>query len=158
MDSDDGDWWYEEYAGVSSQPSGVLNGFIIALLGIHDFYSFTGDYSAKELFERGISTLNHHLQDFDVEYPYKLSYYDRQKHLTTIKYHSFHIKLLGILYKVTGQEKFRRYQQRWEEYRKLWHAKKGYQLLSKVYYVKSGYNIKESLKLLTRIIFKEKRF
>ena len=38
IDENDNDWWYEEYACVHSKPSGVLNGFISALLGIHDFY------------------------------------------------------------------------------------------------------------------------
>jgi len=158
MDKDDGDWWYEEYAGVSSRPSGVLNGFIIALLGILDFYLLSEDGSAKELFDKGISTLNHHLHNFDVRYPFQLSYYDRLNHLTTIQYHSFHIKLLGILYRVTGQEKFRGYRQRWKEHKNLWEARRDYRLLSRIHYVKSGYNLKETLELLARIIFEEKKF
>ena len=158
VDRDDGDWWYEEYAGVSSRPSGVLNGFIIALLGILDFHRLTKDCSIKELFNRGISTLDHHLHDFDAGYPFKLSYYDRRKHLVTIQYHSLHIKLLEILYRVTGEKKFWEYQHRFKEYGNLWEARRGYRLLSRMYYVKSGYNLKESLELLARSIFKEKKF
>ncbi len=158
MDKDDGDWWYEEYAGVSSRPSGVLNGFIIALLGALDFYLLSKDLLAKEYFDRGVSTLNHHLHEFNVRYPFQLSYYDRLKHLTTIQYHSFHIKLLGVLFTITGQEKFREYRQRWMEHKKLWETRRDYRLLSKIHYVKSGYSLKETLELLTRIVFEEKKF
>jgi len=158
VDRDDGDWWFEEYAGVSCRPSGVLNGFIIALLGILDFYLFERNRSAKQLFEKGISTLDHHLQDFDAKYPFKLSYYDRQKHLVTIHYHLLHIKLLEILYRITREEKFEEYRQRWAKFRNLWEVRRDYRLLSRIYYLKSGYNLRESLELSARLVFKEKKF
>lgn len=158
IDENDGDYWYEEYACPYCIPSGVLNGFIISLLGIYDLHRITNEEESQQLFDRGIQTLNHHISDFDTNYPFKLSYYDRLEHIGTPKYHLLHIKLLEILHKITKQSIFRIYRQKWEEYRKQWYAHQSYRWLGKVYYVKSGYNLKDSIKLGARLIFKEKKF
>lgn len=156
VDSDDGDWWYEEYASAFAKPSGVLNGFVIALLGAYDFFLFTGDHLAKQLFDRGISTLCRHIGDFDSKYPFKLSYYDRYKHTVSIEYHLLHIKLMDILYELTKREIFRRYKQRWEQYSERWRASLSYRWLSKVYQMKSRDTVKDYVAALARELLKEK--
>lgn len=155
VDNDDDDWWYEEYACGCSLPSGVLNGFILGLLGVHDFHILTGDKFSKKLFDKGILTLCHHLDDFDTNYPYKLTYYDRLKHMVTIEYHSLHIELMEILYKTTQKEIFRKYWERWERYRQEWITHQAYRWLSRFHYLKSGfpyrlsigYDLKDSIRL-----------
>ena len=148
VDDDDEDWWYEEYACVCSKPSGVLNGFILALLGIHDFYLLMGDKISKQLFSKGISTLCHHVGDFDANYPYKLTYYDRHGLIVSINYHSIHIKLMEILYQITKNDMFRKYQERWERYKKDWLTKRAYRWLSTFYRLRSGYDLPGSIRLL----------
>ncbi|MFX0211030.1 MAG: D-glucuronyl C5-epimerase family protein [Candidatus Hodarchaeota archaeon] len=155
IDKDDGDYWYEEYACAYCIPSGVLNGFIISLLGIYDFHTVANDEESQQLFDKGIQTLNHHLGDFDTNYPFKLSYYDRLKHIVTLEYHQLHIKLLEILYEITKQNIFRKYQHKWVKYQNQWCANQSYRWLWTIYYVKSGYNLKDSIKLSSRLIFKE---
>jgi len=145
VDSDDDDWWYEEYACGCSLPSGVLNGFILALLGVHDFHILTDDKFSKKLFDKGILTLCHHLNDFDTNYPYKLTYYDRLEHIVTMDYHSLHIDLMKILYEITHKNIFRKYWERWERYRREWTQHRAYRWLSKLHYIKSGYDHRLSI-------------
>lgn len=155
IDEDDGDWWYEEYACAYSSPSGVLNGFILALLGIYDFYQLTGDDFSKQLFSKGISTLCHHIDDFDANCPYKLTYYDRHKHIVTIKYHLFHVKLMEILYQITGMDIFKQYLERWQQYGKDWLGNRVYRWLSSLYYLRSWYDQPDGIRLLIRSISKK---
>jgi len=148
VDKDDGDWWYEEYASASSIPSGVLNGFVIALLGIYDFCVFTHDQLAEQLFDEGVSTLCRHINDFDPNYPFKLSYYDRYEHTVSIEYHLLHIKLMQTMHEITKKVIFRKYKERWERYKEEWLSHRSYRWLSKIYYLKSGSDLKHSIALL----------
>lgn len=157
VDNDDGHWWYEEYASPHAEPSGVLNGFILALLGIYDYYLLTSDDGSKQLFDKGITTLCHHMKDFDTHRPFKLTYYDRQKHIVTIDYHRFHIRLTEILFNITGIETFKEYELKWQRYADEWATHRMYRLLHKMYYIKSGFNLKDSVRLLGRLV-SERRF
>ena len=156
VDNDDGHWWYEEYASPYAKPSGVLNGFILALLGIYDFYLLTGDDASKRFFDEGIMTLCHHIEDFDTSRPFKLTYYDRQRHVVSIDYHLFHVKLMEILFNITGKEVFRKYKVKWQRYADEWIAHRMYRLLHKLYYIKSGYNLKDSAKILGNLVSERK--
>jgi len=147
IDDEDGDWWYEEYACTRAEPSGVLNGFVLALIGIHEYHRFVQDDFSRRLFDQGIRTLRHHLSDFDTNCPYKLSYYDRQKHVVSIRYHSFHIKLMEILYGITKEPVFKKHYERWAWYREEFFKRRMYRWLSKIYYMKPGYRIVDSLRL-----------
>lgn len=149
VDQNDGHWWYEEFASASSCPSGVLNGLVIALLGAYDLYLFSGDPLAKQLFDRGISTLSDHISDFDSKYPYKLTYYDRYKHVVSIEYHLLHTKMMDILHKITKKEIFRRYEERWEMYKEKWYAHRIHRLLSRIYQMKSGLGFRDFMAFLT---------
>lgn len=155
IDDDDNDYWYEEYACPYAKPSGVLNGFIFALLGIHDFYLLTKDDLSRQLFERGISTLNHHLQDFGTNCPFKLTYYDRQKHITTFGYHRIHIKQMEILHQITRKDIFRKYQLKWERLKEEWITHTTYRWLSKLYYLTSGHTPKASVELFMKWLAKK---
>lgn len=153
VDNDDGDWWYEEYASAGSKPSGVLNGFILALLGIYDFHLISGDTISERLFERGISSLCHHLDDFDTNNPVKLTYYDRLKHIVTMDYHVLHIKLMEKMYEITEEEIFRKYWKKWEGYKRQWERNPMNRFVSRLYYVRSGYSLSQSTRLLFRALY-----
>jgi hypothetical protein len=156
IDSDDGDWWYEEYASEFAKPSGVFNGFVIALLGAYDLFLFNGDRLAEQLFDRGISTLCRHMGDFDSKCPFKLSYYDRYEHTVSMQYHLFHIKLMGIMYEITKREVFLRYKQRWARYEEEWRAHRSYRWLSKIYQMKSGGNLTDYTTAFVKDLLKRK--
>ena len=59
-----GDLWFEEY--IVSPPTHILNGFIWALWGDHDYVLATRDDSAQDLFLRGVRTLVRNLDRYDL--------------------------------------------------------------------------------------------
>jgi hypothetical protein len=59
-----GGFWYEEYP--TSSPSFVLNGFLVSLISLHDFFLNTNNERAKYLFEMGLKALKANLNDYEV--------------------------------------------------------------------------------------------
>jgi hypothetical protein len=59
-----GGFWYEEYP--TSRQSFVLNGFLVSLISLHDFYSNTNNERAKYFFEMGLKALKANLSEFEV--------------------------------------------------------------------------------------------
>jgi heparosan-N-sulfate-glucuronate 5-epimerase len=82
-----GGWWYEEYPNPDPNDR-VLNGFIFALLGVHEYYERTGNKDAKYLFDKGIIELKNHLSDYDTG---EWTYYDQVGNIASIGYHSLHV-------------------------------------------------------------------
>lgn len=110
-----GNIWFEEYP--SSPPSFVLNGFIFALLGIHDFYKFSRSVEAKNLFTKGVKSLNQNLYLYDAD---GWSKYDRIKNLLVNSgYHLLHIQQLKLLSGILKEENLpssicEKFQRKWE--------------------------------------------
>lgn len=105
----------EEYP---TQPSSsVLNGFILALFGVYDYWKFSNNYAAKQLFDQCVSGLKKNLDLYDTKY---WSFYDlwHPKRLTSRKYHRLHILLLHELYKVTGEKVFLKKSELWKTFLK----------------------------------------
>lgn len=115
-----GDPWYEEFACQKS--AHVLNGFIFALLGIHELYLYTKDEKMKNLFDKGVNTVKTHLTDFDLNLLFfKWSRYD--DHLLFYsgeKYHNIHLKQLAELYNITKEDIFFKYLKKWETYTSIY--------------------------------------
>jgi heparosan-N-sulfate-glucuronate 5-epimerase len=107
--------WIEEY--LVAPPTHILNGFIWALWGVFDFWLARGDASAKEVFDRGVETLVHNLEQFDTGY---WSLYEqsgtRLKMLASPFYHQLHIIQLRVMHKLTGDTRFAAVAERWEGY------------------------------------------
>jgi hypothetical protein len=107
--------WFEEY--IVSPPTHILNGFIWASWGVHDFSLATGELDAERLFSQAVSTLKANLQQFDVSF---WSLYEqsgtRLRMLASPFYHRLHIVQLQVMYRLTGEEIFREFAQRWERY------------------------------------------
>lgn len=113
--SQDGGWWYEEYADEGGKESRVLNGMMFALMGIYDYYRYTHSTRAKYLFDQGVVALRRTLPLYDNG---GYSYYDRLG-LPAGKYHKVHIQLLKQLFEATGVGLFEKYRRRWERFEQL---------------------------------------
>jgi heparosan-N-sulfate-glucuronate 5-epimerase len=111
----DGDLWFEEY--VVSPPTHILNGCMWATWGVHDYLLATHDHAAVALFERAVQTLLHNLDRYDLGFwsLYELS--DTSLPMVASPYyHQLHIVQLRVMHRLTGEEKFVRLADRWENY------------------------------------------
>ena len=112
---DDNHIWFEEY--IVYPPTHILNGFIWASWGVYDYYLYTKEQEAIELFNQAISTLCDRLNDYDVGF---WSLYEqsgtRMKMLASPFYHSLHIAQLKILYRLTDIKLFDHYSNKWTSY------------------------------------------
>lgn len=109
-------YFYEEYP--SKTPSYVLNGFIFSLWGLLDLYIVSGNIRAKELYDKGVITLEDNIQLYDIKgiswsrydlYPFKI------KNITSIFYHKLHVEQLKAMYRLTDSEIFKVYYVKWEK-------------------------------------------
>jgi len=114
---EDGNTWFEEY--LVDPPTHILNGFIWASWGIHDYRLATKDPIASELFSRAVRTLSSNVKNYDIGF---WSLYEqsgtRLKMIASSFYHSLHIIQLQVLYRITGNQVFQQYAERWEGFRK----------------------------------------
>ncbi len=110
-----GDLWFEEY--IVSPLTHILNGFIWALWGVYDYWLATQDSAAQDLFSRGVRTLLHNLDRYDLGF---WSLYEqsgtRLPMVASAFYHRLHIVQLRIMHRLTGEEKFAEVANRWESY------------------------------------------
>jgi heparosan-N-sulfate-glucuronate 5-epimerase len=110
-----GDLWFEEY--IVSPPTHILNGFIWALWGVHDYALATNDASASQLFSRGVRTLLHNLDRYDLGF---WSLYEqsgtRLPMVASTFYHQLHIVQLRVMRRLTSEKKFSEVADRWENY------------------------------------------
>jgi len=110
-----GDLWFEEY--IVSPPTHILNGFIWALWGVYDYFLATRDPSAQLLFSRGVRTLLHNLDRYDLGF---WSLYEqsgtRLPMVASRFYHQLHIVQLRVMHRLTDEENFARVADRWESY------------------------------------------
>ncbi len=110
-----GDIWFEEY--IVSPPTHILNGFIWAAWGVYDFFLATHDQAAERLFNRAAETLRKNLDRYDMGF---WSLYEqsgtRLPMVASPFYHQLHIAQLRLMYRLTGDEIFSQYAERWEAY------------------------------------------
>lgn len=110
-----GDLWFEEY--IVSPPTHILNGFIWALWGVHDYFLATREKTAQELFSRGVRTLLHNLKRYDLGF---WSLYEqsgtRLPMVASRFYHRLHIVQLCVMHRLTGEPKFAEFAEKWQSY------------------------------------------
>jgi hypothetical protein len=108
------EWWYEEYAtnDKNAKISRVLNGMLFAVLGIYDYFKYTGDPDAKLLYDKGINSIKKELHKYNDD---GYSYYDILRN-PSLKYHQIHIDLLKQLYDITGETILNEYHELWKSY------------------------------------------
>ncbi|SEK29849.1 D-glucuronyl C5-epimerase C-terminus [Nonomuraea pusilla] len=111
--------WFEEYP--TPTPTHVLNGHLFALIGVHDVGELTGDAAAKDMFRRGLATLDRMLPLYDLSSrtSYDLLHYTRTPatapNPARWSYHSLHVTQLSALNAITGG-RYRAIEQRWLGY------------------------------------------
>jgi hypothetical protein len=100
-------------------PTHILNGFIWASWGVYDYYLARGDPRAQKLFDDAMHTLAANLHAYDVGF---WSLYEQSgtwlKMLASPFYHHLHIVQLEILYRLTGENIFKKYASQWDTYRR----------------------------------------
>ena len=110
-----GDLWFEEY--IVSPPTHILNGFIWALWGVYDYFLATLDPRVRDLFDRGVRTLLHNLERYDLGF---WSLYEqsgtRLPMVASPFYHQLHIVQLRVMHRITGEALFTEVADRWQKY------------------------------------------
>ena len=112
---DHGDLWFEEY--IVTPPTHILNGFIWAAWGVYDFFLASKKESARHLFDQAVQTLRRNLNRYDMGF---WSLYEqsgtRLPMVASSFYHRLHVAQLRVMYRLTGDDLFSRYADRWETY------------------------------------------
>ena len=121
--------FYEEYT--AEVPTLVLNGMIFALCGIYDFRRvFPENKLAKKIFDDGILTLKNILPKYDLGYwsRYNLCKADWYPKIdpATISYQRLHITQLLMLHKLTGENIFAEYAEKFRKQDTLFNVLKMY--------------------------------
>lgn len=101
---EDGYYWLEEYP--HDPPTHVLNGFLIGVWGLYEYWLDRGTDESRLLLEAALTTAADHVEEYRVEGEvswYALDHGYRGNEF----YHSIHIHQLGELYKLTGDDRFR---------------------------------------------------
>ena len=110
-----GDLWIEEY--IVSPPTHILNGFLWAAWGVYDYSLLTSDNAVRALFDQAVQTLLHNLDSYDLGF---WSLYEqsgtRLPMVASPFYHQLHIVQLLVMHRLTGNDAFARYADRWEGY------------------------------------------
>ncbi len=110
-----GNLWFEEY--IVSPPTHILNGFIWAAWGVYDYFLATQNSAARDLFAQAALTLRANLDRYDLGF---WSLYERSGTLLPMVaspfYHRLHVVQLRVMYRLTGDEIFARYADKWEAY------------------------------------------
>jgi hypothetical protein len=132
--SHNGAVWYEERCNPPTRH--ILNGMVYTLWGLRDVMRASSDKRATELWEQGVDSVAKSLFLFDTGY---WSRYwipeDDLNYVASIMYHNLHVVQLKALYQQTGQEVFKSYADRFEQYAGspanrvkavmgIWHGKK----------------------------------
>ena len=111
----DNNLWFEEY--IVTPPTHILNGFIWASWGVHDYFLATQDNAARDLFAKAVQTLRANLARYDLGFwsRYELSG-TAIPMVASPFYHQLHIVQLRIMHRLTGEKIFNDYAERWQKY------------------------------------------
>jgi heparosan-N-sulfate-glucuronate 5-epimerase len=118
-----GNLWFEEY--IVSPPTHILNGFLWAAWAVYDYFLATGSGAARRLFDAAVQTLKANLARYDFGF---WSLYEQSDTMLPMLaspfYHRLHIVQLRVMHRLTGEEIFARFADRWETYARS-RAKRG---------------------------------
>jgi len=84
---------------------------------VYDYFLATGEKSAEQLFTRAVNTLRRNLDGYDLGF---WSLYEqsgtRLPMVASPFYHQLHVAQLRMMERLTGDDLFSRYADRWETY------------------------------------------
>ena len=123
--------FYEEYT--AEVPTLVLNGMIFSLCGIYDFVRvFPENKLARKIFDDGIQTFINILPEYDLGYwsRYNLCKAEWYPLIdpATVGYQRLHITQLEMLYKLTNEEVFKEFAEKFRKQDNLRNAIKMYRV------------------------------
>lgn len=102
---DQDDLWIEEY--IVDRPSHILNGFIWALWGVHDYAEWSGSPEAARLWTMCVGTLKRRLAEFDTGWWSLYEARDEGREMLASRYyHTLHITQLQVMHRLTGIDTF----------------------------------------------------
>ena len=111
--SENGEWvslidednylWLEEYP--QDEPTYALNGFMFSIFGVYDYYLLNHDPEVKNYLMGAITTIKHYVDEYRVEG--EISYYCRDHHVQSDRYHMIHINQLQNLTRISGDPFFK---------------------------------------------------
>jgi len=106
--------WFEECADEGAPSSKVLNGFVFALLGLYEYSFETNNSKGWTFYSEGAETLSNNIYHYDSGH---WSYYDLLHNSSaSLSYHKLHIEQLITMYKLTDDETFLYYSDRFQSY------------------------------------------
>jgi len=112
-----GDRWLEEY--IVFPPTHILNGFMWASWGVYDYFLATGEQWVRDCFDSAMGTLRSNLHRYDCGF---WSLYEqsgtRLKMMASPFYHKLHITQLRVLHRLTAEDTFRMFSERWARFRR----------------------------------------
>jgi heparosan-N-sulfate-glucuronate 5-epimerase len=110
-----GNIWFEEY--IVSPPTHILNGFIWAAWGVYDYFLATQSSAARDLFAQAVLTIRANLERYDLGF---WSLYEQSGTIFPMVaspfYHRLHVVQLRVMHRLTGDEIFARFADKWEAY------------------------------------------
>jgi hypothetical protein len=102
---DKGDLWIEEY--LVDRPSHILNGFMWAVWGVHDYAAWSGRADAAAVRDRSVTTLAARLGEFDTGWWSLYEARDEGREMLASRYyHTLHITQLQVMHRLTGAPVF----------------------------------------------------
>jgi hypothetical protein len=113
----------------TSPASDILNGAIVAYIGVYEYYRVTEELRVKQFCDKIIKTFLSVIDEYDIGY---WSLYSRwpKKYLAPPRYNSLHIAQLRALYLITGEEKFLEYSRKFESHQSNWTNRARYVFLT----------------------------
>ncbi len=114
--------FYEEYP--APYPTMVLDGMFFSLCGLYDFVRVKGrDTLAYQLFREGVETLKQLLPEYDLGYWIRYNLcrepFYPEVDPATIGYLRLVVNQLNLFYRLTGEETFRNFAEKWAKYDRL---------------------------------------
>lgn len=98
--------WFQEYPG--SKTESVLNGFLVAALGMYDYYRVTGDPAALDLFRGAATTVADCVVDYR-QAGWRTLYCQVDPLTADAGYHEVVVQQLLALFSITGDIRFARW-------------------------------------------------
>lgn len=96
-------FWIEEYP--TEPPNHVLNGYMVGLYGLYDYWLLVGGEESERVLEAAITTIQDHLEEYRV--PGDASQYDLAEiYRGNERYHSTHINQIEILRDLSNEDYF----------------------------------------------------
>jgi hypothetical protein len=102
-------YWWEEFHPIVQ----VWNGSVQALIDVGFVWSVTQDTMIKRMYDRGLESLRYNTPDYDTG---TWTVYSRTQGQNSVAYHNFHIALLDVLYRQTGDPWVKETADRWRSY------------------------------------------